>query len=115
MLRHDRRGTLRFAPLQGRFGAAVITRHPELTDVDSMLWVEAPGTAAERVGVRSAAALRVAAYLGGFWTVASAARVLPRAWCDAAYALIARHRHNLFGSAEPCVVPEPGQRARFLD
>ena len=34
VLRYDRNGPLRFAPLQGAFGTAVKARHPELNGVD---------------------------------------------------------------------------------
>lgn len=116
ILRHDRRGTLRFAALQGTYGAAVRSRHPELAGIDSMVWVEpeTPGNP-ERVSVRSAAGLRIARYLGGIWQVALAARVVPRAVLDAAYNLIARHRHHLPGAHDMCLVPPPEIRTRFLD
>jgi predicted DCC family thiol-disulfide oxidoreductase YuxK len=81
-----------------------------------MIWVEAAGAAAqERVFVRSAAALRVARYLGGMWTFALAAWLVPRTLRDAAYDVLARHRHRLPGAADACFVPAPEERARFLD
>ena len=116
VLRHDQRQVLRFAPLQGAFGAAVRSRHPELAQVDSVVWVEAPdGGAAERVLVRSDAALRVAQYLGGWFRLARVAGVLPRPVRDAVYDLIARHRHRLSGDGPSCLVPGPEVRSRFLD
>ena len=65
ILRHDRRGTLRFAALQGGYGAEVRSRHPELAGIDSMVWVEpaTPGNP-ERLWVRSGAALQMVRYLG---------------------------------------------------
>ncbi len=81
-----------------------------------MIWVEpAGGGAPERVFVRSAAALRVAAYLGGAWTLARAAWLLPRPLRDAAYDLLARHRHRFPGASAACFVPPREVRARFLD
>jgi predicted DCC family thiol-disulfide oxidoreductase YuxK len=116
VLRHDRRRTLRFASLQGAFGTAVRARHPELEGVDSVIWAE-PGAdrGAGRVFVRSDAALRVARYLGGWWSLALAARVLPRPVRDAGYDLIARHRHRLLGDGPHCLIPPPDVRERFLD
>jgi predicted DCC family thiol-disulfide oxidoreductase YuxK len=116
VLRHDRWGTLRFAALQGEFGAAVRARHPELRGVDSIVWLDAPGaTGRDRVLVRSDAALRAARYLGGWWRVALTGRVVPRPIRDAAYDLIARHRHSLPGTGPACLVPSPEVRERFLD
>ena len=115
ILRHDPGGRLRFAPLQGAFATAVRARHPELQGVDSMVWVDpASGGDSERVFARSAAALRAARYLGGFWRLALAAALIPRTIRDAAYDFIARHRHQLAGG-ETCLVPAPDVRARFLE
>jgi predicted DCC family thiol-disulfide oxidoreductase YuxK len=115
VLRHDRRGVLRFAPLQGTYASALRSRHPELSDVDSMIWVDPAGEEGEHVFVRSAAALRVARYLGGMWRLALIAGILPRGLRDAAYALVARHRHHLRAAAPVCLVPGPEVRARFLE
>jgi predicted DCC family thiol-disulfide oxidoreductase YuxK len=116
VLRHDRRQTLRFAALQGAYGAEVRARHPELAQTDSVVWVDpAERGRPERVLVRSDAALRVAAYLGGWFHAARIAAVLPRPLRDAAYNLIARHRHRLAGDGPSCLVPAPEVRERFLD
>ena len=116
VLRHDRHRTLRFAALQGEFGVSVCGRHPELHTIDSIVWVEDLNDAAGgRVLVRSDAALRVARYLGGWWTLALACRIVPRALRDGAYDLIARHRHRLLGTGPHCLVPSPDVRERFLD
>jgi len=114
VLKHDRRGTLRFAALQGEFGVRIIARHPELRSVDSMIWVEQDESGAERVVIRSTAALRIAAYLGGIWRVALIGYVLPTPVRDGLYNFIARHRHQIMGSRENCLVVTPEIRSRFL-
>lgn len=116
VLRHDRRKTLRFASLQGAYGTAVRARHAELDTVDSIVWVE-PGEedGREAVAERSEAALRVARYLGGWWILTLAARLIPRPIRDALYDLIARHRHKLVGGGASCLLPAPDARWRFLD
>jgi len=116
VLRHDRRGTLRFASLQGAFGRAVRARHPELARSDTVIWVESAASGqGERVLLRSDAALKVAAYLGGWFHLTRIAAVLPRPLRDAAYDLVARHRHQLSGDGPSCLVPGPDVRTRFLD
>jgi predicted DCC family thiol-disulfide oxidoreductase YuxK len=105
-----------FAPIESPVGAAVRARHPELAGVDSMIWVEPPAAGSrERVFVRSDAALRIAAYLGGIWTVLTPARLLPRVLRDRAYDFVARHRHHISASLDTCVLPTPATRARFLE
>ena len=116
ILRHDRRGTLRFATLQGDFARGVIDRHPELEGVDSLVLVERdPGSGTEKVHVRSAGALRVARYLGGAWHLARATAIVPRFIRDAAYDGFARIRYRVFGRYDSCPIPSPEQRARFID
>ena len=116
VLRHDRRGTLRFAALDGAFGRQVRGRHPELDGIDSVVWVDpADDARPEQVLVRSDAALRVARYLGGPFRLARVAGLLPRSVRDAAYALVARHRHRLTGGGPRCLIPPPEVRERFLD
>ena len=111
MLRHERQHALQFAPLQSDIGDAVRARHPALTGVDSMVWVE-PGSG--RVLTRSAAALRVARYIGGPWRLLALAALVPRPIRDGLYDFIARHRHRIVRGAEQCYLPPPAARARFL-
>jgi predicted DCC family thiol-disulfide oxidoreductase YuxK len=116
VLRHDRAGTLRFASLRGEHGAALSRRHPELSGVDSMIWVDQPeGGNRERLLLRSDAALEVARYLGGWWRLFGVLRMVPRRLRDWFYDWFARNRHSFGGRPEACTVPGPEERARFLD
>jgi predicted DCC family thiol-disulfide oxidoreductase YuxK len=115
VLRHERasHGTLRFASLQGATGAEICARHPELAGVDSMIWYE-PAT--DVALVKSRAVLRVLRYLGGVWSpLGVLGAFVPRPIRDAAYDLVARHRHALARGAPACVIPSPEQRHRFVD
>ena len=115
VLRRDRRGTLRFAALQGETARPILGRHPDLARVDSVIWVENAGGAGEIVRVRSEAAIAVGKYLGGGWfVVARLAALVPRGLSDRAYDLIARHRHKLTRNGPECLVPSPNERVRFL-
>lgn len=116
ILRHDRRGTLRFAALQSEYGRAAIARHPVLQDVDSLVLLEtSPDTGEEAVSVRSTAVFRLAAYLGGFWRLLLIARIVPEPARDVCYDLFARFRYRLFGKYDQCLIPSPDVRSRFLD
>lgn len=108
VLASDRRGTLRFGPLQGAFGRSVVVAHPELHDVDSVVWHDESG-----VRVRGDAALAVLDYLGGGWRVLSGlGHLVPRRLRDALYDALARRRFRL--AARACLLPTPEERARFL-
>ena len=114
ILRRDPGGALRFATVQGALGTAVVSRHPELANVDSMIWVEGSG-AAERVWTRSDCVLRSGRYLGGIWrALAALGYVVPRRLRDAAYDAFARRRYRWFGTSENCELPPPEERARFM-
>jgi predicted DCC family thiol-disulfide oxidoreductase YuxK len=114
ILDHDRRGEMRFAALQSDYGLSVIERHKELRGIDSVVFIERDA-GGERVYVRSDAALKVAAYLGGFWKLFLVARVLPVRLRDYCYDLFARNRYKLFGKYDSCMLPPPEVRSRFLD
>ncbi len=114
ILGHDRRGEMRFAALQSVYGQDVIGRHPELRDVDSVVYVER-AAGGERIFIRSDAALKVAAYLGGFWKLFLAAKVMPKGLRDYLYDLFARNRYRVFGKYDTCLLPPPEVRARFLE
>lgn len=115
IIRHDRRGTLRFAALESDFAREIIERHPELRDVDSMVFVDNPGGPDERVNVRSAAALRVLRYLGGPFRLLLAARIVPAGLRDWLYDRFAAVRYRFGGKHDACPLPSPDVRARFLD
>ena len=115
VLRVDRRAELRFAALDSDFGAAVLQRHPALATADSVVYVENPDSADERVTVRSEAALRVASYLGGPWgALGAVARVIPSPARDWLYDRFAANRYRVFGRVDSCALPAPEVRARFI-
>jgi predicted DCC family thiol-disulfide oxidoreductase YuxK len=113
VLAHERPGQragLRFAPLQGLFGQAVLRGAPALAGVDSVVWF-APATG--ETLVRSDAGLAVLRHLGGIWGLLGVVgRLIPRPLRDRAYDLIARNRHRLAGVS--CLVPTAEERPRFL-
>ncbi len=115
MLRADRDGRFRFAPLQGPTAAAILARHPELTaDVDSIVYVR-QDSGREAVSWRCDAVFAICRELPGWWRVCSWLRWLPRMLTDSAYRYFAAHRYRWFGKYDECPLPAPAQRDRFLD
>ena len=117
LLRLDRRGMLRFAPLQGPAGQSYLRAHGlPVADFDTLVFVPDWARRAEPEfllrtdGV--AAALRAC---GGLGTVLAWMRVLPRAWRDAGYRLVARWRIRVFGVWRACPLPQPGWAERIWD
>jgi predicted DCC family thiol-disulfide oxidoreductase YuxK len=113
ILAHDQKGTLRFAPLQSKFGESILARH-QLGNLDSVVYVDG-SVQPERVFIRSNAALQVARYLGGGWKLLLIFYLLPRPIRDFFYDLFAKYRYRFFGKYESCMVPPPEVRSRFVD
>lgn len=108
-----RRAALRFAPLQGDFGATLRLRVPALHGIDSVVWFDPTRQGADAVLVRSDAALAAVAHLGGAWRLfAALGRLVPRAARDAAYDALAARRFAL--AAPACLLPTQDTRSRFL-
>lgn len=116
ILRYDKRKAIFFAALQSDYGKSVLTRHPELAGIDSLVYVEPLDFAyLERVFVRSDAALHIAGYLGGPWKLALVGYIIPRSVRDYLYDQFAKRRYRWFGRYDTCPLPPAEVRARFLD
>jgi len=109
-LRLDRKGVMRFTPLQSPFGQAIAAKYGlDLENPDSFLFFDhgRPLDASDAV-------LALARRLGAPWSAFAWLCVIPKAWRDAAYLLLARNRYRLMGKKDACMVPTPQQRARFI-
>lgn len=115
VIARDRRGAMKFAPLQSEYGKAVKMRHPSLENVDSLVLVKRSPRGEESVFVKSDGALQVASYLGCFWKLLLALYIIPRPVRDFFYSLFAKYRYRLFGKYDSCLLPDGSIRSRFLD
>jgi predicted DCC family thiol-disulfide oxidoreductase YuxK len=109
LIRRDPAGRFRFATAQSPLGRAIYAHYGIDMDETYLLLDEG------RVYVRSDGYLRVAAILGGAWRwLAVPARLIPRALCDAAYDLVARHRYRWFGKTDYCALIPSELKERVL-
>lgn len=116
LIRRDRRGALRFAPLEGELAARVRARWPGLPDADeTLVLVERPATADERVRVRSRAVFGILDRLGGPWRLVRLLAWIPAPIVDPLYRFVAARRARWFGRLESCRRPEAGELDRFLE
>jgi predicted DCC family thiol-disulfide oxidoreductase YuxK len=114
LLDRDPDGRLRFAPLQGETASALRERHPEIpADLETLVYVEADADG-ERIYLRSEAIFRVVAHIRGPWRHLARLRWLPRWLTDAVYGAFVRNRYRIFGKFDECVIPDEGERARFV-
>jgi predicted DCC family thiol-disulfide oxidoreductase YuxK len=110
IIRRDKRGVFRFAPLQSPAGERVQREHSiDPNALDTFVLIEG-----RRAHVRSTAALRIARRLGFPWRLAYGLIVVPAPVRDFAYNAFAKRRYRWFGKKDECMVPTPEVRSRFL-
>ena len=110
IIANDPAGHFRFASLQSPQGAAALAQIGQSARaLDSIVLIDG-----NRIYRRSDAALRIAAELRAPWGLARGLLALPVALRDGVYDWIAKHRYEVFGRRELCVLPEPALAERFL-
>ena len=116
VLSRDRRGAIRFAPLQGETAKEVLSSEFRVPSAkthsfDTIVWIDS----SHREFVRSAAAVRLLWRLGGVWSLFGwVLWLIPRPLRDVGYRLVAANRYRWFGKKETCRLPSPAERERFL-
>lgn len=116
VLSRDRRGAIRFAPLQGETAMRVLSAKCSVPSVktpafDTVVWLDD----SNREFVRSAAVVRVLWRLGGaWWLIGWLLWLFPRPLRDVGYRVVSANRYRLFGKKETCRFPSPAERERFL-
>jgi predicted DCC family thiol-disulfide oxidoreductase YuxK len=115
LLRHDRGKRIYFAAQQSELAQDILARHGLKAVEHTAYLVVRPGTAAEKIVVRSDAILGSLAMLGGVWKPAAVLlRVFPRGLRNAVYAAVAQNRYRIAGKRAECRIPTPEERSRFL-
>jgi predicted DCC family thiol-disulfide oxidoreductase YuxK len=116
VLRFDRHDRFRFASLQSTPAAAVLNRFGLIPlDEATFYIVRGFGSSAPDLLAKSRAVLFLLGALGWPWRLAMAVRLLPVAWLDRCYDVLARHRYAWFGREDHCLLPTDQFRARFLE
>jgi len=117
LLRLDRNGRLRFAPLQGPAAQRYLRAHGLPThDFETLVYVpdwshnEHPDFLLRTAGV--IAALRATGELGR--ALAAVLVLFPATWRDAAYRVVGRWRYRIFGPWRPRPLPRVEWEDRFL-
>ena len=106
----DRKGLVRFTPIQSSYGRQLALDHGVDPDQPTSFLFLDGGRALEK----STAILALLRRLGPPWSWLAVIDVLPRAWLDRAYDWLAANRYRLMGKRSTCMLPTPEQRARFV-
>ena len=111
LLRHDTRGVVRFASMQGDVGSSLLAQAGLRVDgLQTLLVVDGKKSWQHTAGI-----LRVLHELGWPWRLAWVCWLVPAPMRDSLYRWAARNRYRLFGRADTCLVPPSNHGARFLD
>lgn len=108
ILKHDKRGTLRMASLQGTTAAARLSDTMR-TEMQSVILISNGKTY-----TRSKAVIRILMHMGGIYASAAILLLVPSVVSDAMYRLISRKRYSWFGKRESCRMPDAAEAERFL-
>lgn len=112
IIKRDKEDLFRFVPLQSELGESIIKHIGiDTSKIDSIILYE-PGTA---YYYKAQAAIRIAKYLGGIYSLLGLFSVLPNGISNIVYDYIARNRYKWYGKKESCMIPTPELKAKFLE
>lgn len=116
ILARDATDHFRFASLQSLLAADLLRRlGRDAKDLDTVYVVANYGERGQHLLWKGRGVIHVLRSLGGVWGLARLLQLLPGAWVDALYSLVARHRYRWFGQSETCLLLSAQDQAKFLD
>lgn len=114
VLAYDRRRVFDFASLQSPTGRAA-TGIADGADLTTFYVIAEYQTGHARALTKGQAALFLFRVLGWPWKAAGLLGILPGAWLNWLYDVIARNRYRVFGRQDQCLIPLPEHQNRFVD
>lgn len=112
ILDKDKKETMKFAPLQSDHAKNILKDFPETKNLDSLILYDGNKN---KIFCKSNAALKVANYLGGIYSLAGIFWIVPRALRDMIYDYIAKNRYKWFGKYDTCRMPQGNVKERLLE
>jgi len=109
-IKRDKNDVFRFAALQSEIGEQLVSKfNIDTSKTDSIILIDS-----ETYYEKSSAALRIAKYLSGGWSLLYGFIIVPKFIRNAVYDYIAKHRYKWYGKKESCMIPTPKLQAKFL-
>ena len=110
IIKHDRKGTFRFAAAQSDRGKELQLHYGVDTIRDGTVILVKSG----KSYIRSDAAVEIAAELDPPWNSLRVLRFLPRLIREPLYAIVSKNRYKWFGKRATCLMPDSNLQDRFL-
>lgn len=108
-IRNDRKGKIKFAPLQSETGQRLRNEYDVPESADTIILVDK-----NHAYTYGRAAIRVSKYLDWPAKALYGFIIIPRFITQPVYKWIARNRYKWFGKRETCMVPTAEVKERFL-
>lgn len=110
VIARDQKEKFLFSSLQSIYAQKVLGEFGlDLSIIDSFVLFDGG-----KIYLRSTAALRVAAKLGGYWPLLRIFLIVPPFIRDFIYTYIAKRRYRWFGKQDSCWLPNPSLSDRFI-
>ena len=109
-IRNDKKGKLKFAPLQSSAGEQLKERFHISPTADTIVFIDK-----EQHYTYAKAAIRICKYLDWPAKVMYAFIIIPSFISQPFYKWFAKRRYKWFGKKESCMIPTPEVRSRFLE
>ncbi|AXG74721.1 DUF393 domain-containing protein [Flavobacterium arcticum] len=111
LIKRDNKDVFRFVALQSEIGKQIIEHIGiDITKTDSIILYEP-----ERAYYYKAeAAIKIAAQLGGIYTLMQVFSILPKSFNNTIYDYVAKNRYKWYGKKDECMIPTPEMKAKFL-
>jgi predicted DCC family thiol-disulfide oxidoreductase YuxK len=111
IIKRDIRALFRFAPLQSQTPQRLMAQYGLCPgSLRTMALIDGGS-----VFTKSDAALRIASYLPGMWSLLGVLYIIPRFLRNWAYDLVVKNRYRWFGKHDACMVPTADILHRFLE
>ena len=108
-IRNDKKGKLKFAPLQSATGKQLTGKYNVPPPADTIVFISKG-----KAYTYADAAIRICRYLDWPAKAMYALIIIPAFISQPLYKWFARHRYKWFGKKESCMVPTAEVRERFL-
>ena len=110
MMKRDKHGHIRYAPLQSDFARELLKRlGQEQNDLSTAVLIENG-----ELFTKTDVGIRATKYFRFPWPMAQILLIFPKFLRDPFYDLIARNRYKWWGKKSVCKIPSPEERSRFL-
>ena len=109
-IRHDKKATLKFAPLQSATGEKLKEQYHIPSSIDTVIFIDQG-----KVYTYAQAGIRICKYLNWPAKMLYAFKIVPKFISQPVYKWIARNRYKWFGKKESCMIPTKDVRQRFLE